>query len=47
MVAILLLMASGVWVVASGAGQSCSGWPLCNSGLPTDQLGWLQMAIAS
>ncbi|MEA4906456.1 MAG: heme o synthase [Anaerolineaceae bacterium] len=43
LVAILLLMASGVWVVASGAGQLCSGWPLCNGGLPTDQLGWLQM----
>ncbi len=37
------VLLSGAWVTASGAGAVCAGWPLCNGGLPTSAMGWLQM----
>ncbi len=39
-----VLMVSGAWVVSLDAGASCTGWPLCAGGLPTDGLGWLALA---
>ncbi|MBE0696949.1 MAG: COX15/CtaA family protein, partial [Anaerolineaceae bacterium] len=42
--AIFVLLISGTMVTASGASQSCAGWPLCASGLPTSPLGWLAIA---
>ncbi len=41
--AIFLVLVSGAAVVASGSGQACSGWPLCNGGLPVAPLGWLEL----
>lgn len=39
--AIFILMISGVWLTSSGAGQVCSGWPLCSGGFPTSSAVWL------
>ena len=39
-----VLMVSGAWVVSLDAGASCTGWPLCAGGLPTNGLGWLALA---
>jgi protoheme IX farnesyltransferase len=44
LIAVLLLVASGTWVAASGAASSCSGWPLCGDRLlPDSSLGWLNL----
>ncbi|MHB8817977.1 MAG: heme o synthase [Bellilinea sp.] len=38
---IFILMTSGAWLTSSGAGQACSGWPLCAGGFPTSSAAWL------
>ncbi len=39
--AIFILMISGAWLATSGAGQACSGWPLCAGGFPASPSAWL------
>ena len=41
LLALFILLISGTLVTATGAGQACSGWPLCAGGLPGSPLGWL------
>ncbi len=38
---LFVLLLSGTLVSATGAGQACTGWPLCAGGLPHSGLGWL------
>ena len=40
---LLVLLLSGAAIVESGVGEYCSGWPLCNGGLPVDPAGWLAL----
>ena len=42
--ALFALLLSGTLVTATGAGAACSGWPLCDGGLPQTGLGWLAIA---
>ncbi len=43
-VALFVVLLSGVFVAGSAATRACVGWPLCNGRLfPTDTLGWIQM----
>jgi protoheme IX farnesyltransferase len=43
--ALFLLLVSGALVSVTGAGQECTGWPLCaGTGLPASPLGWLAFA---
>lgn len=42
--ALFVLLISGTLVSATGAGAACSGWPLCDGGLPVSTLGWVAMA---
>ena len=44
LVLILALMVSGSLVTLVGSGADCSGWPLCNGGLPQTPAGWVQLA---
>jgi len=39
--AVFILMVSGAWLTTSGAGEACSGWPLCAGGFPTSSAAWL------
>lgn len=41
---LFLLLISGTLVTASGAGQACQGWPLCQGALPDQPLGWLALS---
>ena len=43
-VVVFILMVSGGVTAALQAGQACSGWPLCNGGLPQGPIGWLALA---
>lgn len=36
-----LVLVSGVFLAASGAGPACAGWPLCSGVLPGSAAGWL------
>lgn len=39
--AVFVLMISGTWLAQSGAGEACSGWPLCSGRLPVSSAAWL------
>jgi heme o synthase len=41
LLAVFILMVSGSAVSVLNANQFCSGWPLCEGGLPVSGLGWL------
>jgi heme o synthase len=41
LLAVFILMVSGSAVTLLNANQFCSGWPLCEGGLPGSDLGWL------
>ena len=42
--AVFLVLVSGAVVVAGNAPQACSGWPLCDGGLPVNAQGWLALS---
>jgi len=42
--AVFVLMISGTWLAQSGAGEACSGWPMCSGGLPVSPAAWLAFA---
>lgn len=41
---VFVLLVSGALVTATETGSACSGWPLCNGGLPETGAAWLAFA---